>query len=84
MTKEKKIKILMADGNTESEAIKCLKKDTVIYEDFEKYFDDYASDLCLSDSEIEIYKKMIETKKPVEDWAIVEEEGKTYYIQYGL
>lgn len=84
MTYEEQIEILIKDYCTESEAIKHLKRGTVVFEDFETYFSDYMTEWNCTSEEIEEFKKMIETKKPVRDWGVVENGGKTYYIAYCL
>ena len=30
------------------------------------------------------FREMVETKKPLSDWGVVEKDGKTYYIMYVL
>lgn len=84
MTREREIEILMMDGCTKAEAERYLKKDTSIFEDFEKWFDDYMEEWNIEPEDIPAYRKMIEEKIPVRDWGIVEDDGKTYYIQYCL
>lgn len=84
MTKEREIEILMMDKCTKSEAKRHLKNGTVIFEDFEKYFDDYMEEWSIEDDQISSYRKMIEEKIPFADWGIVEDAGNTYYIMYVL
>ena len=87
MTREMKINILMNDGCTKSEAEKHLKNGTTIFEDFEENLDSYIKEF--SDKDVigfdeESFRKMVETKKPLSDWGVVEKDGKTYYIMYVL
>ena len=87
MTKEMEIKILMEDRCTRAEAEKHLKNGTIIFEDFEENLDSYIKEL--SDDDIvgfdeESFCKMVETKKPLPDWGVVEKDEKTYYIMYSL
>ena len=87
MTREKQIEILMADRCTRAEAEKHLNNGTVIFEDFEENLDSYIKEL--SDEDIvgfdeKSFREMVETKKPLPDWGIVEQDGKTYYIMYCL
>jgi hypothetical protein len=37
-----------------------------------------------TEEEIAQFKRMIEDKMPLNDWSIVEYNGKTYYIEYVL
>ena len=87
MTREKQIEILMADRCTRAEAEKHLNNGTVIFEDFEENLDSYIKEF--SDEDIvgfdeESFHQMVDTKKPLADWGIVEQDGKTYYIMYCL
>ena len=82
MTKEKKIEILVKDGCTKREAEKALARGSVVFEDFEEAFCDYMNEWDISEEEQERFQEMIKTKRPVEDWGIVEEKGKIYYIMY--
>ena len=91
MTKERQIKILMMDRCTKAEAEKYVNNNRVtIYEDFEENFDQYMDELVLragfgkeeAEEEIANYRKMIDTKRPLTDWGVVEDAGKTYYIMY--
>ncbi len=77
MTREREIEILMMDHCTRAEAEKHL-------DDFEEFFEKYMSEWGIEGEEKEEYKTMIEDKKPVMDWGIVEDGGKTYYISYAL
>lgn len=92
MTKERQIEILMMDRCTKAEAEKYVNNNRVtIYEDFEENFDQYMDELVLcagfgkfgkeeAEEEITNYRKMIDTKRPLTDWGVVEDAGKTYYI----
>lgn len=84
MLDERKIEILMKDNCTKAEANEYLKKGTIIFEDFETYFEDYMEEWNIEKEDIPKYRKMIEEKTPVEGWGIVEDNGKTYYIWYEL
>ncbi|MGN1156054.1 MAG: hypothetical protein ACI4TK_07745 [Agathobacter sp.] len=84
MERAKEIEILMQDRCTRSEAERHLNDGTIIFEDFEESFDFYLKELGCDEEEKEAYKKMIETKKPVADWGVVEHKGHTYYIMYVL
>ena len=87
MTREKQIEILMEDRCTKSEAEKHLKNGTIIFEDFEENLDSYIKEFSDEDVigfEEESFRKMVETKKPLSDWGVVEKDGKTYYIMYVL
>ena len=87
MTREREIEILKMDGcrNT-AEAERYLKKGCMIFEgqNFENFFDEYMEEWNIEPEDIPAYRKMIEEKIPVRDWGIVEDNGKTYYIMYGL
>lgn len=75
--------ILKADRNTTLEIEKRLKNGTfTIYEDFEKNFKNYMEDWHCDEDEIENYKSMIDNQVALEDWSIVEYNGKTYYVAY--
>lgn len=80
------IEILMMDKCTKQEAEKHLKNGTVVFEgeDFEKHFDDYMDEWGMDEEERLEYRAMIDAKKPVADWGIVEHEGTTWYIMYVL
>lgn len=87
MTREMEIEILMEDRCTKSEAEKHLKNGTIIFEDFEENLDSYIKEF--SDEETvgfdeKSFREMVETKKPLSDWGVVEKDGKTYYIMYVL
>lgn len=78
------IEVLMHDGCTASEAQKHLERGTLIIDDLEERFDDYMLEWGMGEEEQQEYKTMIETKKPLQDWGIVEVDGKRHYIQYFL
>lgn len=80
------LEIMMMDGCTKSEAEKCLRNGSVIFdgEDFEKNFDNYMDEWDISDEDKAEYKSMIDNKKPVLDWGIVENGGMVWYIMYVL
>lgn len=78
------IEILMQDGCTASEAQKHLERGTLIIDDLEDHFDDYMLEWGMGEEEQQEYKTMIEAKKPLQDWGIVEVDGKRHYIQYVL
>lgn len=80
------LEILMMDRCTKSEAEKHLNNGSVVFEgeDFEKHFDSYMDEWGIDEDEREEYRAMIDKKKPVTDWGIVEHEGKTWYIMYCL
>lgn len=78
----KDIEVLMMDGCTNSEAEKHLQKGASVFDDFEENFDSYMNEWGIEDDEKEIYEKMISAKSPIEDWGIVEDGDKTYYIMY--
>lgn len=80
----KDIEILMKDGCTKAEAEKHLKRGTTIFTDFEENFDSYMQEWGINTEDQAEYKEMIETKKPMPDWGIVEDASKIYYIQYCL
>ena len=87
MTREKQIEILMKDRATRAEAEKHLNNGTIIFEDFEENLDSYIKEF--SDDDVigfdeESFRKMVDTKKPLADWGVVEKDGKTYYIMYVL
>lgn len=78
------IEVLTQDGCTASEAQKHLERGTLIIDDLEEHFDDYMLEWGIGEEEQQEYKTMIETKKPLQDWGIVEVDGKRHYIQYVL
>lgn len=80
------LEILMMDGCTKSEAEKYLKNGTTVFEgeDFEKNFDSYMDEWGVDEDERAEYKAMIDEKKPVANWGIVEHEVNTWYIMYVL
>lgn len=93
MTREKQIEILMLDNCTKREAESHLKRGTIIFEsnDFENNLTAYISEWYADFEAEEVkqatadFQKMIDTKKPMyNDWRVVEQENKTYYIQYAL
>ncbi len=84
MTREREIEILMMDHCTRAEAEKHLSRGTLVFDDFEEFFEKYMSEWGIEGEEKEEYKTMIKDKKPVMDWGIVEDGGKTYYISYAL
>lgn len=80
----KEIEILMEDGCTKAEAEKHLKNGTTVFSDFEKNFDYYVKEWDIPEEDIPLYRQMVEKKKPIPDWGIVEDGEKTYYINYVL
>lgn len=84
MTKEKQIEILIKDGHAPKEAQKHLKNGAVIFEDLEENFLMYSKEWDLTETEKADFLKMFQNKKPLQDWGIVTENGKNYYIQYFL
>lgn len=78
------IKILIADGCTESEAKNHLERGTVVYDDLPERFESYANEWQLDEEEREAIQNMINTKEPAQDWGVVTLEGKTFFIQYFL
>lgn len=80
------LEIMMMDNCTKSEAEKYLKNGSVVFEreDFEKNFDSYMDEWDVDEEDKAEYKSMIDKKKPMDDWGIVEHEDKTWYIMYVL
>lgn len=78
------VEILMKDGCTRKEAESHLKRGTNVIYDLEENLDSYMAEWGIDEEDQEKYKKMIETKEPIEDWGIVEDESNTYYIMYCL
>ena len=87
MTIEKQIEILMEDRCTKLEAERHLKNGTIIFDDFEENLDSYIKEFSDEDAigfDEKSFREMVETKKPLPDWGVVEKDGKTYYIIYVL
>lgn len=84
MSEKEKIKILMLDGCTESEAKKHIKNGCLIFSDLEQNFNLYVGEWGLDADEIATYRKMIDQKIPAHDWGIVQDNNKYFYIQYVL
>lgn len=84
MKREIEIEILMADGCTESEAIKHLEKGTTIYEDLDCYWTSYVKEWGFDSDEQEEFYNMIMTKEPIEGWGVVFFGNKWYFIGYCL
>lgn len=84
MYTEREVEILMKDHCTRSDAIRHLETGSIVYEDFEKYFDMYMKEWDPDEEELASYRRMIEEKIPAPGWGVVEHEGKTFYIQYFL
>lgn len=78
------IEILMQDGCTRSEAEKHLQRGSAVIGDLEEHLEEYISEWELDEDEREKVKEMIRTKKPMTDWGIVQDGGKSYYIAYCL
>ena len=83
MIRDKKIKLLMMDGCTKSEAEKFLKKGSVIFEDFEEHIEDYLEEWDIEEEDKEEYRKMLVDKIPAKDsWRLtnytVEEYNKLF------
>ena len=81
---EEDITIMMLDGKTRKECIKYLEKGSIVYEDLEENFDFYMQGYDYTEEEVTQFKRMIKDKIPLNDWSIVEYNGKTYYIEYVL
>lgn len=83
----KEMDILIMDGCTKAEAEKHLKRGTTVFkkEDFESHFDGYMNEWGVDDEEGKIeYRAMIDSKKTMKDWGVVESEKQKYYIMYVL
>ena len=82
----KNIDILKADGCTESEAKKYLENGAVIFEesDLRDNFSCYMQEWDIDEEEQEEYKAMLDSKKPLRDWGVVEYQGAACFIQYVL
>lgn len=78
------IEILMMDGCTRSEAEKHLQRGSAVIDDLEEHSEEYMSEWDMDEEEREKVQEMIRTKKPMTDWGIVQDGGKTYYIAYCL
>lgn len=76
------IAILMMDGCTKAEAEKHLQNGATVFDDFEQNFAGYMQEWNVND--VTPYRNMVDSKKPLPDWGIVESEEKTYYIMYVL
>ena len=84
MTKEREIELLMLDKCTKLEAEKHLKNGSTIFEDFEENIESYLDEWNIEEEDKDEYRKMVIDKIPANDWGIVEDNGKTYYIMYVL
>lgn len=90
MTRDEEIRILMKDGCTESEAREHLDKWTMVYDDLEEKLDAYCKEFAYLDIKTndvkytDTIREMVKTKVPAKDWGIVQDSGKTYYIEYVL
>ena len=79
------VELLMLDGCTRSEAEKHLKNGTVVFSDFQESFMDYMNEWGIVDKEEqEKYREMVETKVPLPDWGVVDQDGKYFFIMYVL
>lgn len=76
--------LLMMNGCTKAEAERHLKNGAIVIsrEDFEKNFGLYMEQWGI-DEDAE-YRSMLNNKKPVKDWGIVEHNNETWYIMYVL
>ena len=83
---EKNVEILMEDHCTRKEAERFLENNTVVYplDDFTEHFDQFMEDWQEDEEGIKAYKKMLETKDPMEGYSFVEYDGKEYLINYCL
>lgn len=90
MTRDEEIRILMKDGCTEAEAREHLDRGTTVYDDLQENLDAYCEEFAYLDNEADEVKytdsirEMVKTKVPAKDWGIVQDSGKTYYIEYVL
>ena len=84
MTREREIEILMDDRCTRKEAEKHLKDGTIIFEDFGENLESYLDEWDIEEEDREAYRKMVTDKIPVAYQLIVEQDRKTYYIDYAL
>lgn len=82
----KEVELLMLDGCTKSEAEKHLQRGATIFEadDLTAHFADYMQEWGVDEEEREAYKGMLDSKKPLTDWGVVEADGKDYFIMYVL
>lgn len=84
MTDEKRIELLMKDGDTRSEAEKHLKAGTIVFEDLEENLESYLDEWDTEEEDRAEYRKMVTEHIPVAGWGVVEEDGTAYYIMYVL
>lgn len=90
MSRDEEIRILMEDGCAESDAIDHLDRGANIYDDLEENIDAYCEEFSYLDNETDevrytdTIREMVKTKVPARDWGIVQDSGKTYYIEYVL
>lgn len=82
----KDIELLMLDGCTQAEAEKHLQRGTAVFEadDLAAHFAEYMEEWDVDEEEQAAYKEMLDSKKPLPDWGVVEQGGKVYFIQYVL
>ena len=53
-------------------------------EDLRSHFSDYMEEWEIEGGDQQPYREMLENKKPLPGWGVVEYDGKTYFIEYVL
>lgn len=86
MIANKDIEILMQDGCTKKEAEKHLISGAIVFDekDFRDHFSGYMEEWEIEDVDQQPYREMLENKKPLPDWGVVEYNGMWYFIEYVL
>ena len=84
--KMKDIELLMLDGCTKVEAERHLQRGATVFEgdDLAAHFAEYMQEWGADEEEQAAFRQMLDSKKPLTDWGVVEQDGNTYFIQYVL
>lgn len=78
------LEVMMMDGCTKLDAEKHLKSGSMVFDDFAENLEMYL-DVWDEDADCrEELRKMVETGKPADDWGVVKDGEKTYFIMYIL
>ncbi len=73
---------MMMDGCTKAE--KYLKNGSTVFDDFAEHLEMYLDEWDADADRREELREMVKTGKPAEDWGVVKDGEKTYYIMYVL
>lgn len=79
--------ILIKAGWSKKQSEQHLKRGTTVFEeiDLREHFSSYLEEMgFVSEDEKTNFRQMLDSKKPMVDWGVVEFDGKYYFVEYVL